>query len=106
MKLNFLQNLFGKTKTDSSESAQPTLKTDEPTSDTKILLERAKKKLSSRNYESALADINKALEIEPIDFTALFERSKIKREMKDIIGADEDDEAALVFMKKKERGLK
>lgn len=106
MKWNFLQNLFGKTKTDSSESEQQDHELDEPTSDTKVLLERAKKKTKSKNYQGALEDISSILSIEPNNIYAFMERSTIKGKLKDSIGSKEDLDTAGVLLKKLDRGLK
>lgn len=106
MKLNFFQNLFGKSKQDAPKIGDSETETDTPTTDIKTLLERAKKKFDKGNYQSALVDVNKVIEIDPTDFSAYFERSKIKRNLNDAIGADEDSETGMLFVKKKERGLK
>jgi len=104
--MNVIKNLFSKKNKVDSEPKQSDKEIDEPTSDTKVLLERAEKKINLKNYNGALTDINKTLNIEPTNFSAYFRRSEVKREMKDIIGADDDYETGLVLMKKKERGLK
>lgn len=106
MKWNFLQNLFGKTKTGGSESGQQELELDEPTSDTKVLLERAKQNIKSKNYQGALDDINNILSIDPNNISAYMERSTVKRKLKDEIGATEDFEYAGVLLKKLDKGLK
>lgn len=104
--MNFLQKIFGKSNPANVQIKQTESEQEEATLDIKILLERAKKKLSNKNFEGALFDINKALEIEPTNFAAFLDRSRVKREANDIFGADEDYETGLVLMKKKERGLK
>jgi tetratricopeptide (TPR) repeat protein len=106
MKWNFLQNLFGKTKIDGSEAGKQEYERDEPTSDTKVLLERAKNKTKSKNYQSALDDINNILSIEPNNISAYMERSTVRRKLKDEIGAAEDFEYAGVLLKKLDKGLK
>lgn len=106
MKWNFLQNLFGKATRGFSESGQQDLKLDEPTSDTKVLLERAKKKTKSKNYQGALDDINTILSIEPNNIDAYMERSTIKGKLNDSKGSKEDLDTAGVLIKKLDRGLK
>lgn len=104
--MNLFQKLFGKSNSTNVQPKQAESEHEEPTSDIKILLERVKKKVNKKDFTNALIDVNKVLSIEPTDFTAYIERSKIKRELNDLIGADEDYETGLVLMKKKERGLK
>lgn len=104
--MNFFQKLFGKTYPANVQTKPTESEYEEPTSDIKILLERAKKKVDKKIFQNALVDVNTILSIEPSNFTAYIERSKIKRELNDLIGADEDYETGLVLMKKKERGLK
>lgn len=109
MKWNFLQNLFGKPKTDNSGPGQQEYELDEPTSDTKVLLERAKKKIKSKNYEGALIDVNSILSIDTNSFEACqayMERSTIKGKLKDSIGSKEDLDTALLILKKLDKGLK
>ena len=54
MKWIFLQNLFGKAKLQDSDSEQHYHELDEPTFDTKVLLERAKDLLRNKVYTFGL----------------------------------------------------
>jgi len=108
MKWNFLQKLFGNTKNEvnNSESAQNEDEHYLSTLDTITILQRAKNKTKSKNYNGALFNINFVLNLEPENIDAFMQRSEVKRKLKDDIGATEDLNHAGLLLKKLDRGLK
>ena len=106
MKWNFLRNFFGNLKIESSENDQQHHELDVQTLDTKVILDRAKRKFLSRKYEEAMDDINLLLSIDPNNIHAYMERSKIKSKQGDSIGSKEDLDQAGLLLKKLDKGLK
>jgi len=68
----------------------------------KIGIEKAKK----RKYSEALLYLNKCIEINPTSYEAFLERSKIKRELKDEKGANQDLNYSKNMLDKLDNGLK
>lgn len=63
-------------------------------------------KAKSKNFDGALQDFNKALEIDPYCASALLERSEVKRELEDEKGANQDLINANLMIDKSYEGLK
>ena len=106
--MNFLKNLFSKTK-DIEQELEQNNENDSILTDVKSLMERAEKKAKSKKYIDALNDFNAVIEREPNSINAAHAymgRSNIKRSLKDKIGAKEDFEYAGVLLRKLDKGLK
>ena len=108
MKLNFLTNFLKKNKTTSIEPTKDYTKPDEPIDKTEseVLLENGKAKISSGNYRGAIDDFTKAIELDNTSISAYLERSKAKRELNDTIGADKDFEKGNRLFQNLDEGLK
>jgi tetratricopeptide (TPR) repeat protein len=104
--MNFFQKLFGKSNAADVQIRQAQNEHEESTSDTNILLERAKKKLKKNNLTGASADIEAILKIDPYSIEAYMTRSDVKKKQKDEIGAKEDFEHAGILLKRLDKGLK
>lgn len=63
--MNFFQKLFGKSKSADVQIRQLEKEQEQPTSDIKILVERAKKKIKKNDLDSAGTDIEAILKIDP-----------------------------------------
>ena len=53
-------------------------------------LQEGIKKMDKNNFDGAINDFNKALEINPTNIQALFKRGKVKEDIKDYLGAIAD----------------
>jgi tetratricopeptide (TPR) repeat protein len=64
-----------------------------------------KNQSKSNDYDETLTELNLVLEKEPNNIEAYIKRSKIKRKLKDEIGANQDMETANTLLKKLDRGI-
>jgi len=104
--MNFFQKLFGKSNSPNVQTRQPEREHEEPTSDVKILVERAKNKIKKNDLSGAAADIETILKIDPNSIDGYMVRSDLKKKQRDEIGAKEDFEHAGVLLKRLDKGLK
>jgi tetratricopeptide (TPR) repeat protein len=70
------------------------------------IVENGIAKANSKNFDGALQDFNKALEIDPYCASAFLERSKVKQELGDEKGANQDLISAKLMIDKSDEGLK
>lgn len=108
MNLNFITKLFRNVANENVDSSQlninRNIKIDKDGSAT--FIENGKLKASNRNFREAIIDFSSAIELDPTNITAYFERSKSKRELNDIRGADKDREIGSRLLYNLESGLK
>ena len=104
--MNFFQKLFGKSKLADVQVSQHEGEQEEATSDVKILVERAKKKIKKNDLAGAGTDIEAILKIDPNSIEGYMVRSDLKKKQRDEIGAKEDFEHAGVLLKRLDKGLK
>ena len=93
-----------------NESAQEEIKMDMPNSqddsDAAKFLASGVDKAKSCDYQGAIQDFDKAIQLDPTDPKAYLERSNAKRELKDERGAARDLETFKIMFERMDRGLK
>lgn len=104
--MNFFQRLFGKSNPTDIQTSKHESEHEEPTSDVKVLVERAKKKIKKNDLDGAAKDIEAILKIDPNSIEGYMVRSDLKKKLRDEIGAKEDFEYAGVLLKRLDKGLK
>ncbi len=70
------------------------------------IVENGIAKANSKNFDGALQDFNKAIEIDPFCAVAFLERSKVKQELGDTKGANQDLINVQLMIEKSIEGLK
>jgi len=70
------------------------------------IVENGIAKANSNNFDGALQDFNKAIEIDPFCAVAFLERSKVKQELGDTKGANQDLIKVQLMIEKSTEGLK
>lgn len=105
MKLNFLSNLFKKSTSESFDKNKD-ITTSNDLKASEVLIEKGKAKANQKDYSGAINDFSKAIELDPKSISAYWQRSKAKRELNDIPGADKDFQNGNILYENLDNGLK
>lgn len=91
---------------DSHITVEHKVETEENSFDVKLFIANGINKSNSKDYNSALNLFNKAIEVDPNNYDAYLERSKVKLKLNDEKGSKQDLNIAGVLIEKLDAGLK